>query len=118
MLTKDRIEARIGIIVTIAISNARASLHLTQQHVRMHRQKLHLRKTADSSQLPFSQGVDLMGVKALPCIELDQPDSLQDFRGEPDTLVRQYNTILAVHKHHLHEQQLQGETEKEDAKSD
>lgn len=81
----------------------------------MHRQKEHLRKTADSLQLPFSQGTDLMGVEALPCIKFDQSDSLQDFGGEPDTLVSQYNTLLALRIHHLHENHLQGETEKEDA---
>ena len=47
----------------------------------------HLRKTTDGLKLPFSQRTDLVNVEVLPSVKLDQPDPLQDLRGESDALV-------------------------------
>lgn len=76
-----------------------------------------------SRNLPHSQQLSLPHLRNLPRIEflprviLDQSNTLQDLRGEADTLVCDLDHLLALGEHDLDEDKLDGEAEDEDAQA-
>ena len=57
----------------------------------------------------------MVGIKLLPGIELDKAYALQNLRGHTDTLVGDPHTFLALSKHDIDEEKLDGKSEDQDS---
>lgn len=57
----------------------------------------------------------MVSIELFPGVELDKAYALQDLRGHADTLVCNLYTFLALSKHDIDEEKLDGKAEDQDS---